>query len=293
MRAHTSLLRRLGLSCVLVALVGVASVAGSGVAVASFTSAPAASHSVATSSCFHRATVQSGTTTSTTNGLTIVTIASVNTAKAFLLFSTRHDSNRPVGSEVSGRIASATTLEFNRVTDESSPVTITIQWDVILYNCGVTVQRGSTSQNATIVDVSITAVNSIAAAFVTYSKTPAQTDGSWGDNDPQIAELTSTTNLELRVDNINATSLHTIYWQVIEFTSPSLINVQKGTTSLTGGASSTTATLGTSVNTAHTVVLASTRSTGTGTDIGSGLVRAVAVPPIKPAICDGCCASCI
>ena len=96
----------------LVALVGVASVAEGSVAFASFTSAPAASHSVATSSCFHRATLQSGTTTSTANGLTTVTIASVNTAKAFLLFSTRHDSNRPVGSEVSGRIASSTTLEF-------------------------------------------------------------------------------------------------------------------------------------------------------------------------------------
>ena len=41
--------------------------------------------------CFYRATVQSGSTTSTANGIKTVTITSVNTTKAFLLFSTRHD----------------------------------------------------------------------------------------------------------------------------------------------------------------------------------------------------------
>ena len=80
---------------------------------------------------------------------------------------------------------------------------------MILCNCGVIVQRGSTTQSAATGDVSITAVNSIAAAFVTYSKVPYQSDGSWGDNDPMIAELTTTTNLEFRVDNVNAGATHT------------------------------------------------------------------------------------
>ena len=63
------------------------------------------------------------------------------------------------------------------------------------------------------------------------------------------------------------------YWQVIEFTDPTMINVQKGTTSLTGATTSTIATLGTAVNTAHAFLVVSTRSSGTGTDIGSGLIR--------------------
>ena len=70
---------------------------------ATFTKSTAASHSASSASCFYRSTVQSGSTTSTANGTTTVTITSVTMAKAFLVFSTRHDSNRPVGSEVTDR----------------------------------------------------------------------------------------------------------------------------------------------------------------------------------------------
>lgn len=222
--------------------------------------------------CFYRATVQSGSTTSTANGIKTVTITSVNTTKAFLLFSTRHDLDRPVGSEVSGRIATSTTLEFARGTDEASPITIVIEWSVVEYSCGVNVQRGSVAPSAATVNVTIAAVNSVAAAFVTWSKLPNPPDTTWGANDPLVGELTSTTNLQLRQD-ISAPSA-TIHWQVVEFTDATTINVQKGSTSLTGGATSTTATLGTAVTPARTFVLVGARSSGNGVDIGSGMVRA-------------------
>lgn len=238
---------------------------------ATFTKSAAASHGAATASCFYRSSVQSGSTTSTANGTTTVTITSVTMAKAFLVFSTRHNSNRPVGSEVTGRLASATTVEFNRVTDESSPVTITIQWYVVEYNCGVNVQRGVATPTNPTTDVTITAVNSVAAAFVTWSKTPSATDTGWGDNDPMLGVLTSTTNLQLRQNTGDAG--HAVWWQVIEFTDSTKINVQTGTTSLTGGSTSTTATLATAVTTSRTFVLVGTRSSGAGTDIGSGMVR--------------------
>ncbi len=184
----------------------------------------------------------------------------------------RHDLDRPVGSEVSGRIATSTTLEFARGTDEASPITIIIEWSVVEYSCGVNVQRGSVAPSAATVNVTIAAVNSVAAAFVTWSKLPNPPDTTWGGNDPLVGELTSTTNLQLRQD-ISAPSA-TIYWQVVEFTDPTTINVQKGSTSLTGGATSTTATLGTAVTTARTFVLVGARSSGDGVDIGSGMVRA-------------------
>lgn len=234
---------------------------GTTVSAANFTSA----------TCFYRAAVQRGSTTSTANGIRTVTITAVNPAKAFLLFSTRHNSNRPVGSEVGGRIASSTTLEFHRSTDEASPVTIAIEWSVVEYNCGVSVQRGTAAPNTPTTDVTIAAVNSVAAAFVTWSKVTNPADTTWGGNDPLVGELTSTTNLQLRQD-VSATA--TIYWQVVEFTDPTKINVQKGSTSLTGGGLSTTATLGTAVTTSRTFVLVGARRPDAGVDIGSGMVRA-------------------
>ncbi len=229
-------------------------------------------NSFSNAACFYRAAVQSGSTTSTANGVKTVTITSVDPTKAFLLFSTRHDLNRPVGSEVAGRIANATTLEFNRGTDEASPVTITIEWSVVEYDCGVAVQRGSAVPSAATTNVTIAAVNSVAAAFVTWSKVPNPADTTWGGNDPLVGELTSTTNVQLRQD-ISGPSA-TIYWQVVEFTDPTKINVQKGSTSLTGGATSTTATLGSAVTTSRTFVLAGARRPDGGVDIGSGMVRA-------------------
>lgn len=231
-----------------------------------------AANDLSSNSCFYRTNVQSGSTTSTANGLTTVTITAVDPNRSFLLFSTRHALNRPVGSEVTGRLAGATTLEFNRATNEASPATITIQWFVVQYNCGVSVQRGSVAPAAATTNVAISAVNSLSAAFVTWSKTPVATDSSWGSDDPVAAELTSTTNLQFRQDGANAN--HTIWWQVIEFTDATRIKVQKGVASLTGAATSTTATLATSVLTSRTFVLVGARSSGAGTDIGSGMVRA-------------------
>lgn len=233
----------------------------------------AAANSFTSAPCFYRTSVQSGTTTSTANGVKAVTITAVAPAKAFLLFSTRHDSNRPVGSEVSGRIANSTTLEFTRSTDETTPVTITVEWSVVEYACGVTVQRGTAEPTSPTINVAIAPVNSVAAAFVTWSKHPVAADTTWAGNDPMVGELTSTTNLQLRQDVAGNGS--TIHWQVVEFTDPTKINVQKGTTTLTGGAMSTTATLGTPVTTSRTFVLAGARRPdGGGGDIGSGMVRA-------------------
>ena len=67
------------------------------------------------------ANVQHGTAVSPGNGTVTVPITAVDTSKSFLMFNTRHDSNRPVGSMVRGRIASPTSLEFVRVTNETTP----------------------------------------------------------------------------------------------------------------------------------------------------------------------------
>lgn len=137
-------------------------------------SAVGSGHRATTAGCFSRATVQSGAATSTANGTLTVTISSVDPTTSFLMFTTAHDSNRPVGSTVGGRLASGTTLEFVRATDEASPVPITIDWSVVTYACGVVVQHGSVTQDAATLDVTINAVSSRAAAFVLFSKSPAR-----------------------------------------------------------------------------------------------------------------------
>lgn len=228
-------------------------------------------NSAAADACFPSATVQSGTATNSASGTQTVTISSVDPAKAFLIFSTRHNSNRPVGSVLGGQIASATTIEFHRNTNEGPPSDIDIQWYVVEYACGVNVQRGSVSQSSTAVNVAISAVAATDQAFVTYSKSAATTDTTWGSNEWVLADLTSTTNLQFRSNQAN--SAHTIYWQVVEFTDPSRISVQRGTTTIPTASNSTTVTLPTSVDTTASFVLVSIRTDVSNTYIDETMLR--------------------
>jgi hypothetical protein len=242
------------------------------VSTAMFSASTSSTASFGSTDCFYRATTQNGTASNATNGTTTVTITAVDPTKAFLMFTSRHNSNRPVGSALRGRIASATSIEFVRVTDEGSPTTIGIEWSVVEYNCGIRVQRGSAARSSTAVDVPITAVASVAQSFVTWSTTPAATDVTWSNNDPILAQLTSTTNLQFRTDVADAS--HVIWWEVIEFLDPTIARVQHGTLSLAAPSTSTTVTLPSAVDLNKAFVLTGTHSSGDGTDIGSGLIRA-------------------
>lgn len=217
--------------------------------------------------------VQTGTATSTANGTLTVAITNVDPTRSFLIFQVRSNSPRPVASYLRGRIASATSLEFVRVTDEAAPATMNILWYVVSFASGVTVQRGETTQGTTPMNVPITAVAAVNQAFVTWSKTADPPDQTWGVNDPVLGELTSTTNLQFRVGGTNPA--HVIGWQVIEFTNPADINVQKGTiTTMTGTTTTVTATLGTPVDVNRTFVLVGFRSDGSSAAVGRRLLRA-------------------
>jgi hypothetical protein len=150
---------------------------------------------------------------------------------------------------------------------------VNIRWYVAEFGSGINVQRGEVAQSATTVNVTLpTPVGSLSRAFVTWSKTPGTGETTWDTNDPVVGELTTTSNLQFRVNA--AAAGHTIRWQVIEFTNPADVNVQKGTTSLTGTALSTTVTLPAAVDVTRTFILVGFRSAGTGNDVGSRLLRA-------------------
>ena len=217
--------------------------------------------------------VQSGTAANNANGIQTIAISSVDTTKSILIFQARSNSNRPVGSEVRGRLASATTIQFERVTDEGSPAVIDIQWYVATFGSGVTVQRGEVTQSATSTNVAITAVGALSSAFVLWSKTAVAADAGWGADDSVLGELTSTSNLQFRANTANAG--HIIAWQVVEFTNAADINVQKGSiATMTGATTSVTATIA-AVNVNKTFILAGVRTTdGSGPDIGAKMIRA-------------------
>ena len=216
--------------------------------------------------------VQTGTAVSNANGTLTVPITAINPAQSILFFETSSDSDRPPGSTVRGTIASATTLTFIRVTDEVAPAHINIRWYVATFASGVTVQRGEVAQGAAVIDVPIGALAAVDHAFVTWSKTPLDTDqNNLSEDDPVIGEITSTTNLQFRVDTPAAGQ--TISWQVVEFTNPPDVRVLKGSTSLIGGALSVDVTIP-AVNVSSTFVLVGYNTSGIDADIGARMLRA-------------------
>ena len=204
--------------------------------------------------------------------VTTISIDSVNVSKAFLLFSMRSNSNEPGGSFLRGRLNTSTTVEFVRAHDVV--LEIDIQWYVVEYHAGVAVQRGEIARTGLTENVTINPIASVNQAFVTWSKTPNDTDGTFGDDDAVLCEVTSTTNFECRSDDFN--SAHRIWWQVVEFTRSTDINVQKGSTSLIHPATTDTVTLGTAVDVNRTFVLVGYRTEGLGSspDIGRRMIRA-------------------
>ena len=216
--------------------------------------------------------VQSGTAVNNANGVQTITISAVDTSKSFLIFQARSSGDRPVNSLLRGRLASATTIQFERVTNEGAPLAINIQWYVATFGSGVTVQRGESTLSATTVNVPITAVSSMNQAFVLWSMTSADTANEHGNDDTIAGDLTTTTNLQFRTTGV---ANHIVSWQVVQFTNAADINVQRGSvTTMTGATVSTTATLPVAVDVSRTFVLAAVRTDGGGPDMGSRVVRA-------------------
>jgi hypothetical protein len=176
--------------------------------------------------------VQSGTTTlASANSSTTVTITSVDTTKAFLVFSTSFNDASPGISQVTGQITNGTTLTFARI---STGANIAIKWYVAEFTSGVTVQRGNITNDATSKDITLTAVDTAKAfPIISYRNT-----GSLYNNDDYVkAKITSSTNLNL---SMSAATTGITEWQVVQFADA---NVQTGDISYVGADASKTATI--------------------------------------------------
>src|SRR5579883_2435937 len=140
---------------------------------------------------------QSGTATLATNATTVTaTISSVTTTQAILFFSTSTNSTAVSNFGITGTITNATTLTFAR---GGTGTAATIQWYVVEFSSGVTVQRGSTTiaTGANTTNVAITAVN-LANSFPIISTSQNTTAGNSLTSSGEVnASLTSTTQLRL------------------------------------------------------------------------------------------------
>jgi hypothetical protein len=200
--------------------------------------------------------VQKGSLTNNTTGTTSVTVNAVTMSRAFLLYTVRMNNSNPDRAEIAGRLASSTSIQFVRSSSVTAP--LTVEWTLVEYGCGVSVQRGQYTKTSCNQNVTITPVSSLSRAFVTWNEKVDSTS-NWDTDNNIVAELTSTTNLNFWCEYVGALGNgRVVYWQVIEFTDPAAIHVQAGV--LTGpafasGQSSRTVTLGTPVDLSRTFVL--------------------------------------
>ena len=205
------------------------------------------------------ATIASGGTSTTAN----ITAVDMNTS--FLVFSTTVNDVRSDNMQVSGQLTNSTTVTFTRI--GTGATAVPINWSVVEYTSGVSVQRGSftnamnPTENVTISSVDLTK----SIPIVSYRVG----GGTWGSNDYIKAKLTTSTNLELQLVQESAAAI--VEWQVVEFTDIAV--VQTGDVAFASGEGSKTDTL-TSVDTSKAwLIYGYTSDDGTISDIGEKLVR--------------------
>ena len=133
----------------------------------------------------------------TTKTVTLAT-ALTDTAKTVLLFSSKSNSSDSVNYQVLGRVLSTTQIQFERIGSPS--FACTVEYQVIEFTQGITVQHFYFSQTSGTINTTITAVT-LAKAFPII--TIAQSGTSFGANDLMSAEITTTTNLQTIMSNFS------------------------------------------------------------------------------------------
>ncbi len=192
---------------------------------------------------------QAGTTTFTGNSTTVtIPTPLADMSKSILVFSSTISSADTRNNLIGGQITNSTTLTFARA---SNTGTVSISWQVIEFESGVFVQRGSNvvAEN-TNVDVTISCVD----LNKSFALVTGRNDGTiLGSDDGVTGNLTSATNLRLRTGQLSGD--HDLaYWQVIEYQGAV---VQKLTGAMTG--TTLTSAIPTPVDMSKTMVISNHR----------------------------------
>lgn len=186
--------------------------------------------------------VQSGSVTmnSVTRDVTLAT--PVNTTRSFVVCYNRVDSSNPT-RRVTCELTNATTVRVTASVADSANV---VQWYVVEFSSGMTVQRGLATFCANppgppCVTVNVTLPQAVTLARTFVLVTERINDANQGRDERWTvrARLTSTTNLELTRNEGSNVPL-SVAWQVIEMNDAA---VQSGLTTILDGAFSNTATI--------------------------------------------------
>lgn len=136
--------------------------------------------------------------TDTTKTITLTTTLT-NTSKTILLFSAKSGSGSPVDFQILGRVLSTTQIQFERTGSPS--VAADVEYQVIEFSQGITVQHFNIQMSAATTNTTITGVTLSKAFVITSSKI---TGSTFGTDDCFSAQITTTTNLALVTDNFSA-----------------------------------------------------------------------------------------
>lgn len=255
-----------------------ASVTGGGVVLSLYASVgTAAGNEFSTLECYDArlGAVQRGSVTSTTNGISTVAISPVDPDRSFVLASSSSSSAsaEPDESTAIVRLAGPSSIEIVRASDGAPPGSVEIEWSVVEYACGVSVQHGTAAgTGATTIDVPITPVD-VGSSFVTVGTLPTSGASAVGGPTLTTASLTGAGALRIQAaDAIPSGSLHA--WQVVTFEDPGDVSVQTVTGTLGSGTGTTTLPIPAPVAPSSTMLIAGVRSTSTGPVVGDRLVRA-------------------
>ena len=190
---------------------------------------------------------QSGNHTLSTASDAVLLGTAVDPTKAFVTCNaklTSSNTNRAITCQLNGAGTQV-------IIQSGGGLGAVVDWYVMEYSAGATVQRGSSSlaTSDSLLNVTLTTVATAKTFVIAYTRSSVA--GTTNDENRTImARLTSSTNLELTRHKTTAAA--TVEWQVIEFNSA---NVRSGTVTLANGNSNTTAALGNTVNLASSFLI--------------------------------------
>ena len=207
--------------------------------------------------------VQTGVVTMPVSGITNIAITSVNTASTFVLC----QNDAAIRVPTTRALCELTSPTNLKITIYDTAGTEVVQWYVVEFLSGVTVQRSPVGGTALAagapppqtVNVALAPAVNLTQTFVLISENMNSNNEYIDEQWTVRAQLTSTTNLQL-TRNATATAIN-VAWQVIQIASAA---VQSGTATIAINALTATAALNPPVDLTRTF-LVFTRSGGSGT----------------------------
>lgn len=223
------------------------------------------SNAFSSSDCFtpQIALIQKGQTSTTSGAVADTPIAGVDPAKSFVISTVRTGSSNASDSAVGVELVGGDTIRVHKNVAGTSTLTV-VEWSVVTYQCGVTVQRGSVMGNAATTLQIPTNDSPIGTAFAILSRTPDATDRPMDSTD-HLAVEPKRFFLEV-TSGVPIPTTHEIFWQAVRFDSPSHVSVQTVSGTIADGSTTAALSLPQSVDQTSTFVL-----TGARASVGSGV----------------------